>query len=67
MYFLFIVFNIKIKIINIIIYRKENYSKVKFFELLRTNIFFKRYYMERYNGEYNFIKGWYIQDIIINM
>jgi hypothetical protein len=47
--------------------KKENYSKVKFFELLRTNIFFKRYYMERHNGEYNFIKGWYIQNIIIDM
>ena len=67
MYFLFIVFNIKIKIINIIIYRKENYSKVKFFELLRTNIFFKRYYMERYNGDYSIIKGWSKTTTIIDM
>ena len=39
--------------------KKENYSKIKFFELLRTNMFFKRYYLERYNGEYSIIKGWY--------
>ena len=39
--------------------KKENYSKIKFFELLRTNIFFKRYYIERHNGEYSIIKGWY--------
>jgi len=39
--------------------KKENYSKIKFFELLRTNILFKRYYLERHNGEYSIIKGWY--------
>ena len=39
--------------------KKENYSKIKFFELLRTNIFFKKYYIERHNGEYSIIKGWY--------
>ena len=37
--------------------KKENYSKIKFFELLRTNMFFKRYYLERYNDEYSIIKG----------
>ena len=37
--------------------KKENYSKIKFFELLRTNMFFKRYYLDRYNDEYSIIKG----------
>ena len=47
--------------------KKENYSKVKFFELLRTNIFFKRYYKDTLGTVYNVINGWYKPEIIINM
>ena len=47
--------------------KKENYSKIKFFELLRTNIFFKRYYLERYNGYYSIIKGWHYLDISVDI
>ena len=47
--------------------KKENYSKVKFFELLRTNIFFKRYYLERNGNDRNIIIKWYKPEIIIDM
>jgi len=47
--------------------KKENYSKVKFFELLRTNIFFKRYYMERHGDDKNIILKWYKPENIIDM
>ena len=39
--------------------KKENYSKIKFFELLRTNIFFKRYYKDTLGSIHNVINGWY--------
>ena len=38
--------------------KKENYSKIKFFELLRTNMFFKRYYKDTLGSTYNIINGW---------
>ena len=47
--------------------KKENYSKVKFFELLRTNIFFKKYYKDTLGSIYNVINGWIKTDILIDM
>jgi len=47
--------------------KKKNYSKVKFFELLRTNIFFKRYYKDSLGTIHNVINGWKINNIIIDM
>ena len=38
--------------------KKENYSKIKFFELLRTNMFFKRYYKDTLGSIHNVINGW---------
>ncbi len=38
--------------------KKEIYSKIKFFELLRTNIFFKKYYKDTLGSTYNIITGW---------
>ena len=47
--------------------KKENYTKIKFFELLRTNIFFKKYYLERNGNDRNIIIKWYKPEIIIDM
>ena len=47
--------------------KKENYSKIKFFDLLRTNIFFKRYYKDTLGSVYNVINGWYKIETTINM
>jgi phage/plasmid-associated DNA primase len=47
--------------------KKENYSKIKFFELLRTNIFFKKYYKDTIGSIYNVINGWVKTDILIDM
>lgn len=47
--------------------KKENYSKIKFFELLRTNIFFKKYYTDKLGIEKNIILKWYKPDIIIDI
>ncbi len=37
---------------------KDKYTKVKFFEFIKTNIFFKKYYVERYSQQRYLIKGW---------
>lgn len=37
---------------------KEHYTKTKFYNLLRTNIFFRRYYRESYNIDKNVIMEW---------
>ena len=47
--------------------KRENYSKIKFFELLRTNIFFKKYYIERIGNDKNLITKWYKSNNIIEM
>lgn len=47
--------------------KKENYSKIKFFDLLRTNIFFKKYYTDKLGIEKNIILKWYKPDIIIDI
>ena len=47
--------------------KRENYSKIKYFELLRTNIFFKRYYKDTLGSVYNVINGWSKIETIINM
>jgi len=47
--------------------KRENYSKIKFFELLRTNIFFKRYYKDTLGSVYNVINGWSKIETTINM
>jgi phage/plasmid-associated DNA primase len=37
---------------------KDKYTKVKFFDFIKTNIFFKKYYVERYGQTRHLIKGW---------
>jgi phage/plasmid-associated DNA primase len=43
---------------------KQKYQKLKFFEFIKTNIFFKKYYIDRYNDIRNLLVGWYRQDNI---
>jgi len=42
---------------------KQKYQKLKFFETMRNNLFFRQYYVERHYGDKNLIKGWRINDI----
>jgi hypothetical protein len=42
---------------------KQKYQKLKFFETMRNNLFFRQYYVERHYGNKNLIKGWRINDI----
>jgi hypothetical protein len=37
---------------------KDNYTKLKFFEFVKKNIFFKKYYVERYNQHKRVLKQW---------
>jgi len=37
---------------------KEKYTKHKFFDYMKTNIFFKRYYVDRYQDIRYYIKNW---------
>ena len=46
---------------------KDKYTKVKFFEFIKTNIFFKKYYVERYSQQKRLLKGWYKVDPDIDM
>jgi len=39
--------------------KQQQYAKIKFFNLVRNNIFFKKYYVENHNSLRCFIKGWY--------
>lgn len=41
-----------------------NYSKIKFFELIRKNLFFKKYYVENYNSQKRLLKGWYRENVM---
>jgi hypothetical protein len=43
---------------------KSKYTKVKFFEFIRNNIFFKKYYVERFSQLKRVLKGWYKLEII---
>ena len=38
---------------------KEKYTKTKFFDFIRNNIFFKKYYHEHYGNYHRIILGWY--------
>jgi phage/plasmid-associated DNA primase len=41
---------------------KQKYQKLRFFEFMKNNIFFKKYYVERYNGMKNLLVGWFKPD-----
>lgn len=38
---------------------QSKYIKVKFFDFIRNNIFFKKYYVERFNNKRHHLKGWF--------
>lgn len=38
---------------------QQQYSKFKFFQFTRNNLFFKKYYVENHNSLRGFLKGWY--------
>jgi len=38
---------------------KEKYTKTKFFDFIRNNIFFKKYYHEHYGNNHRILLGWY--------
>jgi phage/plasmid-associated DNA primase len=44
-----------------------HYTRNKFFEKIKNNIFFKKYYMERYNGIRHLLNGWKKIDINIDI
>lgn len=37
---------------------KDKYKKQSFFDFIKSSIFFRKYYIERHEGDYNFLKGW---------
>ena len=39
--------------------KQKDYIKSSFFKNIQNNIFFKKYYVERYDNKRHFIKGWY--------
>jgi len=41
-------------------------KKHSFFKFIRTNIFFKKYYLKRYNNIRHFVLGWYKNNLIDN-
>ena len=38
---------------------KEKYTKTKFFDFIRSNIFFRKYYHEHYGNNHRVIVGWF--------
>jgi len=38
---------------------KDKYTKLKFFEFVKNNLFFKKYYIERYGDRRRLLKSWY--------
>jgi hypothetical protein len=43
-----------------------NYTRNRFFDKIKNNIFFKKYYVERYNGMRHLLKGWAKVNIDMN-
>ena len=46
---------------------KDKYTKLKFYSYIESNIFFRKYYKERYYNYRTIIIGWKINNIIIDM
>jgi hypothetical protein len=46
---------------------KDKYTKLKFYSYIESNIFFRKYYKERYYNYKNILFGWKINNIIIDM
>jgi poly-beta-hydroxyalkanoate depolymerase len=43
-------------------HEKQKYNKAYFVEYIKTNIFFKKYYVDRYNNYRTILKGWTNKD-----
>jgi hypothetical protein len=46
---------------------RDKYTKLKFFEFVRTNMFFRKYYVEYYEHSKRLLKGWYKTNNEIDM
>jgi hypothetical protein len=46
---------------------RDKYTKLKFFEFVRTNMFFRKYYVDRYDSKKRLLKGWYKTNNEIDM